>query len=109
MNNSIILSVKKLSLNEETRRKETKEYDNKLLSLENKRRIAKELPAYASVEEWRRQTTPDEDLDSEGSDQTEEDTRVLSEKDPILYEVGNILADYMSLNYLPLRRQAQRP
>lgn len=101
--------IKELSLNEETRRKETKEYDNKLLSLENKRRIAKELPAYASVEEWRRQTTPDEDLDSEGSDQTEEDTRVLSEKDPILYEVGNILADYMSLNYLPLRRQAQRP
>lgn len=101
--------IKELSLNEETRRKETKEYDNKLLSLENKRRIAKELPAYASVEEWRRQTTPDEDLDSEGLDQSREDMRVLSEKDPILYEVGNILADFMSLSYLPLRRQAQRP
>lgn len=101
--------IKELSLNEETRRKETKEYDNKLLSLENKRRIAKELPAYASVEEWRRQTTPDEDLDSEGLDQSGEDMRVLSEKDPILYEVGNILADFMSLSYLPLRRQAQRP
>lgn len=101
--------IKELSLNEETRRKETKEYDNKLLSLENKRRIAKELPAYASVEEWRRQTAPDEDLDSEGLDQSGEDMRVLSEKDPILYEVGNILADFMSLSYLPLRRQAQRP
>ncbi len=101
--------IKELSLNEETRRKETKEYDNKLLSLENKRRIAKELPAYASVEEWRRQTTPDEDLDSEGLDQSGEHMRVLSEKDPILYEVGNILADFMSLSYLPLRRQAQRP
>lgn len=101
--------IKELSLNEETRRKETKEYDNKLLSLENKRRIAKELPAYASVEEWRRQTTPDEDLDREGLDQSGEDMRVLSEKDPILYEVGNILADFMSLSYLPLRRQAQRP
>jgi len=101
--------IKELSLNEETRRAETKEYDNTLLSLENKRRVAKELPAYASVEEWRKQTTPDENLDDEESDQPEEDTRVLSEKDPILYEVGNILADYMSLTYLPLRRQAQRP
>jgi len=101
--------IKELSLNEETRRVETKEYDNTLLSLENKRRVAKELPAYASVEEWRKQTTPDENLDDEESDQPEEDTRVLSEKDPILYEVGNILADYMSLTYLPLRRQAQRP
>jgi carboxyl-terminal processing protease len=101
--------ITELSLNEETRRAETKEYDNTLLSLENKRRVAKELPAYASVEEWRKQTTPDENLDDEESDQPEEDTRVLSEKDPILYEVGNILADYMSLTYLPLRRQAQRP
>lgn len=101
--------IKELSLNEETRRAETKEYDNTLLSLENKRRVAKELPAYASVEEWRKQTIPDENLDDEESDQPEEDTRVLSEKDPILYEVGNILADYMSLTYLPLRRQAQRP
>ena len=101
--------IKELSLNEETRRAETKEYDNTLLSLENKRRVAKELPAYTSVEEWRKQTAPDEGLDDEGSDQPEEDSRVLSEKDPILYEVGNILADYMSLTYLPLRRQAQRP
>lgn len=101
--------IKELSLNEETRRAETKAYDKTLLSLENKRRVAKELPAYASVEEWRKQTTPDENLDDEGADQPEEDTRVLSEKDPILYEVGNILADYMNLTYFPLRRQAQRP
>ena len=60
--------IKELSLNEEKRRAETKEYDNTLLSLENKRRIAKQLPAYASVEEWRKQTTPDENLD-EGADE----------------------------------------
>jgi carboxyl-terminal processing protease len=89
--------LKQLSLNEEQRRMESKEYDNKLLSMENKRRESKELAAYTSVEEWR---TASEPKDS--------DDRILSEKDPILYEVGNILADYMDLTYSPLR-QARRP
>lgn len=116
--------IKELSLNEEKRRAETKEYDNALLSLENKRRVAKDLSAYASVEDWRAEkiTAGDENLagdktDVEGSaeealdDTLEdplEDKRVLSEKDPILYEGGNILADYMSLTYAPLR-QAKNP
>ena len=89
--------LKQLSLNEENRRRETKEYDDKLLSLENKRRVAKELKAFPSVEEWRAQHKPGED-----------DNRILSEKDPILYEVGNIMGDYMSLSHSPLR-QAKHP
>lgn len=116
--------IKELSLNEEKRRAETKEYDNALLSLENKRRVAKDLSAYASVEEWRAEkiTVDDENLQgaSDGDrvvestiaedalEDTIEDDRVLSEKDPILYEGGNILADYMSLTYAPLR-QAKNP
>lgn len=116
--------IKELSLNEEKRRAETKEYDNALLSLENKRRVAKDLSAYASVEDWRAEkiTAGDENLEGdktgesiigEGSaeealEDTLEDKRVLSEKDPILYEGGNILADYMSLTYAPLR-QAKNP
>lgn len=77
-----------LSLNQEARQEEIKAYDSLLLSLENKRRKAKGLPVYASIEEWREVSDPEED-----------DTRALSEKDPILYEVGNILADYMGLPY----------
>ena len=120
--------IKELSLNEEKRRAETKEYDNALLSLENKRRVAKDLSAYASVEDWRAEkiTAGDEDLagdktdesilDADSAEEALEDTledpledkRVLSEKDPILYEGGNILADYMSLTYAPLR-QAKNP
>ena len=89
--------LKQLSLNEAQRRRETKEYDNKLLSMENKRRKSKQLIVYASVEEWRTASKPEDS-----------DDRTLSEKDPILYEVGNILADYMNLTYSPLR-QARRP
>ena len=120
--------IKELSLNEEKRRAETKEYDNALLSLENTRRVAKDLSAYASVEDWRAEKVTVEDENHEGSQTGEsivdesssetaledtlenpvEDKRVLSEKDPILYEVGNILADYMSLTYAPLR-QAKNP
>jgi carboxyl-terminal processing protease len=116
--------IKELSLNEEKRRAETKEYDNALLSLENKRRVAKDLSAYASVEDWRAEkiTAGDEDLAGDKTDESIldvdsaeealedplEDKRVLSEKDPILYEGGNILADYMSLTYAPLR-QAKNP
>jgi carboxyl-terminal processing protease len=88
---------KQLSLNEENRRRETKAYDTKLLSLENERRVAKKLEAFPSVEEWRAQRKPGED-----------DDRILSEKDPILYEVGNIMGDYMSLSLSPLR-QAKHP
>ena len=89
--------IKQLSLNEENRRRETKEYDNKLLSMENKRRAAKKLEAFPSVEEWRAQHKPGED-----------DDRILSEKDPILYEVGNIMGDYMSFSRSPVR-QAMHP
>ena len=124
--------IKELSLNEEKRRAETKEYDNALLSLENKRRVAKDLSAYVSVEDWRAEkiTAGGEDLAGDKTDESIldvdsaekaledtledpledplEDKRVLSEKDPILYEGGNILADYMSLTYAPLR-QAKNP
>ncbi|MBQ0711719.1 MAG: carboxy terminal-processing peptidase [Porticoccus sp.] len=91
--------VKQLSLNEIKRRGEAKEYDTVLLSLENKRRLAKELPLYPSIEEWRAVEEPEEEGD---------DDRPLAEKDPILYEVGNIMSDYMSLAKSPVQ-QAKQP
>jgi carboxyl-terminal processing protease len=90
--------VKQLSLNEIKRREEAKEYDTTLLSLENKRRLARELPLYPSIEEWRAVEEPEEDNDD----------RPLAEKDPILYEVGNIMSDYMSLAKSPVQ-QAKQP
>ncbi|MEH6617249.1 MAG: carboxy terminal-processing peptidase [Porticoccus sp.] len=89
-------SVKQLSLNEVKRREEAKEYDTEILTLENNRRQAKDFPAYLSIEEWRAVEEP------------EEDDRPLPERDPILYEVGNIMSDYMNLANPPTR-QAQQP
>ncbi|MEH6469511.1 MAG: carboxy terminal-processing peptidase, partial [Porticoccus sp.] len=89
-------SLKQLSLNEVKRREEAKEYDTEILTLENNRRQAKDLPAYPSIEEWRAVEEP------------EVDERPLPERDPILYEVGNIMSDYMNLANSPLR-QAQQP
>ncbi|MEH6467216.1 MAG: carboxy terminal-processing peptidase, partial [Porticoccus sp.] len=89
-------SLKHLSLNEVKRREEAKEYDTEILTLENNRRQAKDLPAYTSIEEWRAVEEP------------EEDDRPLPERDPILYEVGNIMSDYMNLANPPTR-QAQQP
>ena len=77
---------KSISLNETVRRHEMAENDQTLLSVENRRRIAKGLEAYPSVEKWREIREPEDP-----------DTRGLSERDPLLYETGNILADYLSL------------
>ncbi len=90
--------VKQLPLNEIKRREEAKEYDTLLLTLENKRRLAKERPLYSSIEEWQAVEEPEEDNDD----------RPLAEKDPILYEVGNIMSDYMSLAKSPMQ-QAKQP
>ncbi len=77
---------KTISLNETVRRQEMAENDQALLNVENKRRIAKGLEPYPSVEKWREIREPEEP-----------ETRDLSERDPLLYETGNILADYLSL------------
>ncbi|TNE75324.1 MAG: tail-specific protease [Gammaproteobacteria bacterium] len=75
-----------ISLNESVRRQEMASYDRTLLDLENGRRSAKGLEPYATIEEWR-----------ESRDPEDSDKRELSERDPLLYETGNILADYLSL------------
>ena len=88
--------VKQLSLNEEKRREEIKNNDELLLSLENKRRVSKKAVPFSSVEAWREAKDP------------EDDNRPLPERDPILYEVGNIMADYIRLS-TSLAQQAKRP
>jgi len=75
-----------ISLNEAERRQEMAEYDQTMLDLENTRRRAKGLEPYPSVEEWRQARDPENS-----------DDRDLSEKDPLLYETGNIFADYLGL------------
>ncbi|WP_461515656.1 carboxy terminal-processing peptidase [Porticoccus sp.] len=77
---------KTISLNETVRRQEMAENEQALLNVENRRRMAKGLEVYPSVEKWQEIREPEDP-----------ETRDLSERDPLLYETGNILADYLSL------------
>lgn len=97
--------LKQLSLNEEKRRVEVKEYDGILLTLENKRRVAKAQPPYATIEELR---DVDETEDGSKEKSEEEKSKPLSERDPLLYETGNIISDYMTLAKPPMQ-QAKQP
>ncbi len=97
--------LKQLSLNEEKRRVEVKEYDGILLTLENKRRVAKAQPPYATIEELR---AVDETEDGSKEKSEEEKSKPLSERDPLLYETGNIISDYMTLAKPPMQ-QAKQP
>ena len=82
-------SMKEISLNEKKRRLQSKEYNDNLLALENKRRVAKNQKGYFTFEEW--QTAADKNKDAAINDENP----VSSENDPILHEAGNIFADYI--------------
>ena len=86
-------SVKEISLNIEKRKLIAKKYDDNFLAIQNKRRTAKKQKTYSSIEEWRNESD-----DAKGKSK-KEDTRPLPEKDPILYEAGNIFADYIDHLY----------
>ena len=81
--------MKVISLNEKKRRLQSKEYNDNLLALENKRRVAKNQKGYSTFEEW--QTAADKNKDAAINDENP----VSSENDPILHEAGNIFADYI--------------
>jgi len=86
-------SVKKISLNIKKRKLIAKKYDDNFLAIQNKRRASKKQKIYSSIEEWRNESN---DVKSKNK---KEDTRPLPEKDPILYEAGNIFADYINHLY----------
>ncbi len=94
-------SIKELSLNEKKRKMQSQEYDNNLLAIENKRRKAKKQKNYVSIEEWRSEKNASKDKNKD------EDQRPLSEKDLILYETGNIFADYLNHIFLSSEKQAR--
>jgi carboxyl-terminal processing protease len=83
-------SMKEISLNEKKRRLQSKEYNDNLLAIENKKRVAKNQKGYSTFEEW--QTAVDLNKDTVIND----GDQVSPENDPILREAGNIFADYIS-------------
>lgn len=77
---------KSLPLNIEARKQLRNKDEQKRLELENKRRARKSLAPFENMEAWKKAI----------QEQAEKDTPI-SEEDPILYETGNIFADYLSL------------
>ena len=82
-------NVKKLSLNEELRRKQRDERRKLQLTIENKRRVAKGLEPLAKLAE-------EDDEEAEAKD-SEEGEDQKDEPDPLLVEASNILVDSMAV------------
>ncbi|MAY35225.1 MAG: tail-specific protease [Spongiibacteraceae bacterium] len=82
-------NVKKLSLNEELRRKQRDERRKLQLTIENKRRVAKGLEPLAKLAE-----EDDEEAEAKDSEQGEDKK---DEPDPLLVEASNILVDSMAV------------
>ncbi|WP_460232979.1 carboxy terminal-processing peptidase [Aurantivibrio plasticivorans] len=83
---------KSISLNLEARKNEQTSIQSKSLAIENKRRKAKGLSTYKTVEEL-------EAEDSNGDDDAplSADQEIDPDKDPVLNETGHILVDYIKL------------
>ncbi|AMX02575.1 carboxy terminal-processing peptidase [Microbulbifer thermotolerans] len=79
-----------VSLNEKTREMERKELNERLLTMENRRRTAKGLEPYKTFEEY-------EESESEEVANIGGPVEIKLEKDPILNEAGYIMADFISL------------
>ena len=88
-------SKKTISLNEEKRRAEQRSMEERNLAIENKRRSAKGLSTYSSIDAWRDAETKGEDGEEDASNnQTPE---IDPDKDPILNETGYVLVDLIKL------------
>jgi carboxyl-terminal processing protease len=85
----------RVSLNLDERKREKAESERALLVLENKRRAAKGLQPYASVEAWEEA----QDTNPSGEEAGEPSSDPVSlDDDPLLKEAGLILADTIDLS-----------
>lgn len=83
---------KVISLNEEKRRAEQETLEGKALALENKRRLAKGLSAFKTLDEAR-----DDGEDDDANQVASRARKINPEEDPILNETGYVLIDYIKL------------
>ena len=83
--------IKTISLNEQKRLQEKKVLEEKQLAIENERRKSKNMPLVSSLD----------DLDKHAE---ENDTESGNDETPLLTESGNILIDFITLNYPQLAK-----
>lgn len=86
---------KEISLNENARRKEKKDLENIQIKLENNRRKALGMDLISSLDELDNAIKDnEEDIPPHEDEEKKEDTPT-----PLLTETGNILIDFLNLNY----------
>lgn len=86
-----------ISLNEEKRRAEQKAMEEKTLEIENKRRKAKGLETYASIEAMRDAESSDQDDEESSTVASSSSSEIDPLKDPILNETGYVLVDLIKM------------
>lgn len=84
-------SKKFISLRESTRRAEQTEFEQKALTMENKRRVAKGLEPYKSYEEIKEGGEKEEQEEAQSADARKIDPT----NDPFLQEAGQVLANFI--------------
>ncbi len=96
--------IKQVSLNETKRRAEKQELETAQIELENKRRKALGLKPISSLDE-----IEDKLIDDETSEQPADDADNSDGPTPLLTETGNILIDFINLNYPAIAQKNNRP
>ncbi len=97
-------SIKQISLNEVKRREEKQELETAQIELENNRRKALGLKLISSLDE-----IEDKLIDDETSEQPADDVDDKDGPTPLLTETGNILIDFINLNYPAIAQKNNRP
>ncbi len=93
--------ITEVSLNENTRRQEKEELESAQVALENQRRKAEGLPLINSIDEIDEKILGGDDTEVDTAEEDKNDQRPT----PLLTETGNILVDFINLNYPKVARQ----
>jgi len=92
--------IKEVSLNESKRRTEKKQLEDKQVTLENNRRKAQGLELISSIKELEDETDESGEKIASDDDKKKEDAPT-----PLLTETGNILIDFINLNFPKIARK----
>lgn len=95
---------KTISLNEKKRLQEKENLEKEAMGIENKRRVAKQMAPFKTLEEYRKYEEEDEETEAE--DATEEDQDIDVDGDTVLIESGSILVDMIRLSKKDKQQQA---
>lgn len=97
---------KEISLNEKARIEEKNQMELEAMQIDNRRRVAKNMKAYKTLEDYRKNELDKEEDEDEVEVETETRKKIDVDGDTLLLETGNILVDYIRLTNKPEFKQA---